>query len=114
MGASKLKNYSSYEIRKSNLARALAVPARILILKAIIKYEFVTGDVFLDLLKLSQPTIHHHLSILKNTGLIHGEFIGNTYGWRFSLNNDDELQVVDWFLQQENGESIGKCSFFNE
>lgn len=99
MGAIKLNLYSPIEIRMSKLARALSVPARITILRTCMKNEFVTGEVFTDLLQLSQPTIHHHLSILRDTGLIKGDFIGNVYGWSLSIENEHELDLITRFVE---------------
>lgn len=104
MGAIKLTNYSTQEIRKSTLARAFAVPARISILKTLVNKEFVPGEVFVDLLKLSQPTVHHHLSLLRDTGLVKGDFIGSNYLWSLSLKDEKELELLTWFIAEGENE----------
>ena len=99
MGAIKLALYPRTQIRKSDVARAVSVPARISILKAIIAEGRIDGLYLLDILKLSQPTIHHHLMILKSSGLIKGDFFGENYFWVLNHECEDELNALKWFLE---------------
>jgi DNA-binding transcriptional ArsR family regulator len=99
MGAIKLTIYPRTQIRKSDVARAVSVPARISILKAIIAYGRINGLYLLDVLKLSQPTIHHHLMILKSTGLIKGDYFGEDYYWFLNFECEEELNALKWFLE---------------
>lgn len=100
MGAIKLAEYSRTQIRKSDIARAVAVPARISILKAIIAEDKVNGLYLLDILNLSQPTIHHHLMILKSIGLIRGDFFYHDYFWFLNLECEEEINALKWFLEE--------------
>lgn len=99
MGAIKFAEYSRIQIRKSDVARAVAVPARISILKAIIAEDKVNGLYLLDMLNLSQPTIHHHLTILKSIGLIRGDFFSNDYYWILNIECEEEINALKWFLE---------------
>ena len=76
MGSSKITTYSAEEIRLANLAKALAHPARIAILKLLLqKQSCVCGDL-VDDLPLAQSTVSQHLKELKAAGLIQGEIEG--------------------------------------
>lgn len=99
MGAIKLALYPRTQIRKSDVARAISVPARISILKTIIAEGKTDGLYLLELLKLSQPTIHHHLMILKSSGLIKGDYFNETYYWFLNAECEEELNALKWFLE---------------
>ena len=99
MGAIKLAIYPRTQIRKSNIARAVSVPARISILKAIISEGRTDGLELIEVLQLSQPTIHHHLMVLKSTGLIKGDFLGERYFWFLNHECEHELDALQWFLE---------------
>ncbi|MNK35456.1 hypothetical protein D3C87_539830 [compost metagenome] len=99
MGAIKLTQYPRTQIRKSDVARAVSVPARISILKTIIAEGRTDGLYLLDILKLSQPTIHHHLMVLKSSGLIKGDYLGESYFWFLNAECEDELNALKWFLE---------------
>lgn len=98
MGAVKLNYYSPTQVRKSKLAKAISVPARIQILKLIHENGSVNGNELLTVLPLSQPTIHHHLSILVQSGLICGDFIGAHYFWSLDPSCLEEFDALLWFL----------------
>jgi ArsR family transcriptional regulator len=99
MGATKLSIYPRTQIRKSDIARAVSTPARISILKTILSDGKTDGLYLLDILKLSQPTIHHHLTVLKNTGLIKGDFFGEGYYWFLNSECAEEIESLKWFLE---------------
>jgi DNA-binding transcriptional ArsR family regulator len=99
MGAIKLTHYPHTQIRKSDVARAVSVPARISILKAIIVEGRIDGMYLLHILRLSQPTIHHHLMVLKSTGLIKGDYFGEDYFWVLNFECEEELNGLKWFLE---------------
>lgn len=58
------------------LAKALAHPARVRILRILARQETcITGDVVAEL-DLAQSTVSEHLRILRETGLVQGEIEG--------------------------------------
>src|SRR5438093_13740677 len=60
----------------ARLAKALAHPARIAILRMLIERgECICGQI-VDGLPLAQATVSQHLKVLKDTGFIHGEVDG--------------------------------------
>jgi len=76
MAKSKLTGFTENEIELSELAKALAHPARIRILNILFDSNLcMTGDI-VDQLPLSQSTVSQHLAELKRVGLIKGEIEG--------------------------------------
>lgn len=76
MGASKNGTYNKADNMLAAYAKALAHPARIAILKLLLKRQAcICGDI-VDELPLSQSTVSQHLKELKEVGLIKGEIEG--------------------------------------
>jgi len=76
MGATKADEFSVKDNRLAKYANALSHPARIAILKFLIKnQECICGDI-VNKLPLSQSTVSQHLKELKAAGLIKGEIEG--------------------------------------
>lgn len=76
MGATKTHEFTLQENKLATYAKALGHPARIAILKYLLKQNScVCGDI-VDELPLSQSTVSQHLKELKDAGLIKGEIDG--------------------------------------
>ncbi len=76
MGLSKTEEFTKTQNDIASFAKALAHPARIAILKHLIKTKnCVCGDI-VDELPLSQSTVSQHLKELKDAGLIKGNING--------------------------------------
>ena len=76
MGTTKTEEYTDAEIRLAAIAKALAHPARVAILRVLISRQAcVCGDI-VDELPLSQSTVSQHLKELKSAGLIKGDIDG--------------------------------------
>lgn len=76
MGKSKSDLYELDDQRLAIIAKALAHPARIAILRVLIQRQAcVCGDI-VDELPLSQSTVSQHLKELKEAGIIQGEIEG--------------------------------------
>lgn len=60
------------------LAKSIAHPARIAILKILAKKEYCNCNYLVERLPLSQSTVSQHLKELKNCGLINGTIQGNS------------------------------------
>lgn len=76
MGLSKTEEFTKTQNDVAAFAKALAHPARIAILKHLIKTKScVCGDI-VDELPLSQSTVSQHLKELKEAGLIQGNING--------------------------------------
>lgn len=76
MGATKAEEFSLKDNRVAAYAKALAHPARVAILRLLIrKQACICGDI-VDELPLSQSTVSQHLKELKAAGLIKGDIDG--------------------------------------
>lgn len=76
MGASKSYEFSVEENLLAKYAKALAHPARIAILKVLLKRQACVCGEIVEELPLSQSTVSQHLKELKEVGLITGEIEG--------------------------------------
>lgn len=78
MGLTKTAGFTKSEIETAELAKALAHPARIAILKHLIDSKScVCGDIVNEL-PLSQSTVSQHLKELKDAGIIKGNITGTS------------------------------------
>lgn len=76
MGATKSEEFTIKDNRIARYAKALAHPARVAILKLLLKKQTcICGDI-VDELPLSQSTVSQHLKELKEAGLIKGTIEG--------------------------------------
>ncbi|HMQ91258.1 MAG TPA: metalloregulator ArsR/SmtB family transcription factor, partial [Flavilitoribacter sp.] len=76
MGKTKSGLFSERHNRLAKMAKALAHPARVAILEALVRRgSCVCGDL-VDELPLSQATVSQHLKAMKEAGLIKGEIEG--------------------------------------
>jgi DNA-binding transcriptional ArsR family regulator len=76
MGLSKTEEFTVKENKIANYAKALAHPARVAILKLLLKKDTcICGDI-VEELPLSQSTVSQHLKELKEAKLIKGEVEG--------------------------------------
>jgi DNA-binding transcriptional ArsR family regulator len=89
MGISKSEEFSVKDNKIAAIAKALSHPARVAILKLLIKKQAcVCGDI-VDELPLSQSTVSQHLKELKAAGLIQGEIEGTKVCYCVNLENLD-------------------------
>jgi ArsR family transcriptional regulator, arsenate/arsenite/antimonite-responsive transcriptional repressor len=76
MALARTEEFKRKEIDLADFAKALAHPARIVILKTLAeKKECNCGDLVLDL-PLAQSTVSQHLKVLKDIGLVQGTIDG--------------------------------------
>ena len=76
MGTTKAEEFSVRDNRIARYAKALSHPARVAILKLLLKKQAcICGDI-VDELPLSQSTVSQHLKELKAAGLIKGDIEG--------------------------------------
>lgn len=76
MGLSKKEYFTEYQLELSELAKALAHPARIAILQYLLKKDScMCGDI-VGSLPLAQSTVSQHLKELKKVGILKGEIEG--------------------------------------
>jgi DNA-binding transcriptional ArsR family regulator len=97
MGATKAEEFSVRDNRVSKYAKALSHPARVAILKLLIKKQAcICGDI-VDELPLSQSTVSQHLKELKEAGLIKGDIEGTKVCYCI---NEDEWKAAQAYLNE--------------
>lgn len=78
MGATKVEEFTLKDNKIAEYSKALGHPARIAILRLLLKKEAcICGDI-VDELPLSQSTVSQHLKALKAVGLIKGDITGKS------------------------------------
>jgi DNA-binding transcriptional ArsR family regulator len=76
MAFARTENFLDRDLQLSEWCKALAHPARIVILKTLAqKKSCICGDLVIDL-PLAQSTVSQHIKALKEAGLIQGEVDG--------------------------------------
>ncbi len=76
MAVSKIDEFTKSDVWLADIAKALAHPARIRILKILTEMNIcMCGDI-VEQLPLAQATVSQHLKELKRVGLIQGEIEG--------------------------------------
>jgi len=80
----------------THLFKALADPTRRSIVE-LLKSKDLTPSEILEKLSVSQPTLSHHLDILKRANLIEGERNGQFV--RYSLNMSVFQMAVEYIMQ---------------
>jgi DNA-binding transcriptional ArsR family regulator len=74
--AKKHTDFDRHSIELANMAKALAHPARITILKTLARYDSCFCGKIVDVIPLAQSTVSQHLKALKEAGMINGEVTG--------------------------------------
>ncbi|WP_375238892.1 ArsR/SmtB family transcription factor [Aurantibacter sp.] len=102
MGLAKTELFTSNQNTLSNLAKALAHPARIAILEYIFDSKTcICGDL-VEEIGLAQPTISQHLAALKNAGLIQGTIEGTSVCYCLNTKNWTNLKtLLNTFLNRD-------------
>lgn len=77
----------------NDVFKALADPTRRKILELLSKKDMIAGDIA-EYFQISKPSISHHLTILKNAGLITDERQGQTI--IYSINTTVFQDMVKW------------------
>jgi len=95
MGVTKTDQFTNEQNAVSELAKAIAHPARVAILEHLIETDTcITGDL-VDVLPLSQATVSQHLKELKKVGLIQGNIQGTSVC--YCLNKDTWARCIGTF-----------------
>lgn len=109
MALARVEEFKRAEINIAEIAKALAHPARVAILKTLAeRNECICGDLVIDL-PLAQSTVSQHLKALKEAGLVQGTIDGprSKYCIDWKVFNRYMKQLQVWSsamadLQQEN------------
>ncbi|MEZ4874963.1 MAG: metalloregulator ArsR/SmtB family transcription factor [Flavobacteriaceae bacterium] len=94
MGASKTEIHTQFHLEIAEIAKVLSHPARIAILEYISKQkDCICGDI-VDEIGLSQPTISQHLQVIRNAGLLKGNFEGKRLCYCLDADRFKEIQEL--------------------
>jgi ArsR family transcriptional regulator len=109
MPRSKTEAFRSSDVKLAELAKALAHPARIAILRTLAKRnECICGEI-VQVMPLAQATVSQHLKALKDVGLIEGTLDGprSCYcvNWE-SLRKVDQL--LGGFIESLRSDNAGR------
>ena len=92
MGASNLSLHTKEQIKIADITKVLDHPARVAILQYIGKQDScICGDI-VDEIGLSQPTISQHLQVIRQAGLIKGEYEGKSVCYCLDVDRFKEFQ----------------------
>jgi len=80
--------------------KALAHPARIQLIEALIEKDCCVGELQ-KCLKLSQPNVSQHLRVLKDAGILEGKRDKNRICYR--IKDDKIIQMLQILIQGEEG-----------
>jgi DNA-binding transcriptional ArsR family regulator len=111
MGLAKKDAFTTEEQELATLAKALAHPARIAILKELARRQTCVCGEIVEVLPLAQSTVSQHLKELQQAGLIKGTVDGAKSC--YCLNSDTiqrfEALVHGFFTTTQNSGSNGCC-----
>lgn len=109
MGAAKSDEFSVKDNNIARYAKALSHPARIAILKLLLKRQAcICGDI-VEELPLSQSTISQHLKELKTAGLIKGEIEGARVCYCIDGKQWTKAQALLSEFMESVGKAAGNC-----
>ncbi len=91
MGASKVAHYSKETINLSLIARALAHPARIQMVKYLKENNACSGVEFTSILRLSKSAVFDHIEKLKDANLVRVDYFPHYYSLTLIPENIEEL-----------------------
>ena len=94
MGLTKAEEFSVKDNRIANFAKALAHPARVAILRILLKKESCYCGDIVEELPLSQSTVSQHLKELKEAGIIKGEIEGTKICYCIDATVWEQMQLV--------------------
>ena len=94
MGVSKSNIHSDSINQLAEVAKVLAHPARIAILKYISEQEGCICNDLVEEIGLSQATISQHLSVINNAGLIKGTLEGKKKCYCLNVERFEEFQTL--------------------
>lgn len=77
MGTTKTELREQEDVQLSQWAALLSNPARLAILRYLLKQESCINADLVEVLGLAQPTVTQHLKALKEAGLVQGQILGD-------------------------------------
>ena len=94
MGASRLDIYTDEVNEIAVMAKVLAHPARVAILKYISNQDSCICNDIVDEIGLAQATISQHLKVINDAGLLKGNFQGKSLCYCLNIERFQEIQEL--------------------
>ena len=94
MGTTKTEQFTLKDNKTARYAKALGHPARIAILKLLIKKQSCICSDIVDELPLSQSTVSQHLKELKEAGIIKGDIEGKSICYCIDEKKWSEAKII--------------------
>lgn len=99
MGSSKTEQYSLQQLNLARTAKAVAHPARIVIIQHLSVYGKATNKQCSVLTGLSESTIVQHVRELRQSGIISDFFIGKQHFIKLGPNSSELLRQLNRLLE---------------
>lgn len=112
MPITKTEEFKSKDVRLASLAKAVAHPARVAILRTLAKRNACICGEIVEVLPIAQATVSQHLKELKNAGLILGTVEGPSSCYCLNKDAIDDIaaQVNAFFDELSQGCTTTTCS----
>jgi ArsR family transcriptional regulator len=112
MPLTRIEEFKAKDIRLSGLAKALAHPARVAILRTLAKRNACVCGEIVDVLPIAQATVSQHLKELRNAGLVDGTVEGSSSCYCLNSKAIDEMaeQLNAFFDELRGGCVTTSCS----
>lgn len=94
MGASRLDIYTDEVNEIAVMAKVLAHPARVAILKYISNQDSCICNDIVDEIGLAQATISQHLKVINDAGLLDGNFQGKSVCYCINIERFQKFQTI--------------------
>lgn len=94
MAVQKTTHFSSKQRITAIIAKSVSHPARISILEYLNSVEYASNQELAALTELSEPTVHQHLKVLRESGMITGFFRGKFHYYRLHPSANDRLKKL--------------------
>lgn len=91
MGTTKTELRDREDVRLAQWAALLSNPARLAILRHLLKQDSCINADLVEVLGLAQPTVTQHLKSLKQAGLVQGQILGDRRNYCL---NESGLQAM--------------------
>lgn len=109
MASPKTEVFSSDSIALAKLAKALGHPARIEIIRMLLKLNACVCGTLVNALPLSQATVSQHLKALKQAGLVQGTIDGPSICYCIDEDGWEKAQSLLGQLLNQNPNSSSCC-----
>ena len=107
MGITKKLGFSEETIEMSEMLKAFGHPARVEIVRFLLKSPTcICGDI-VEFLPLSQSTVSQHLTALKKANIIKGTISGNSIC--YCLNENTVQKIRDFIATLSSNPNSSKC-----